>query len=687
MADGSSFFDNLKLPSANPQEALETVSRNYFKPLFDPARFEVRSEDYRDKGVDFDIEIIKDTGERKVYTNFRFIVQLKSTDTINVNTDGSISIQIETSNINYLLNHPMPAYYVLYHNPSGNFYFENLRDYTSSLAAKDENWKDQASHTLRFSRGLDNPAIDDIHSFTLQKGIMQRQLDEQTSLLAHSQHANDKIILDRDLNIISDAEIRKLVEKGGFALINKNRWADVIKLHRKSSGSMETSGLYNLVLGVASYHSGNMPDALSFLKAAKKKDASLQPELENVLNYFEAMTKYALGILGEKEYNEKMVSCSNSPTLAFYISLENTKNEYFRNCNLDNAFKIYEQRVRKIILDEKCPTGLKFSATLELLQIDGENINMEYVRNISRFNGLGLENMDMLYKAHHFLTWFHNAYQEWLSKIDEIMVFCTEDLKNGFLYQLASITKVRMNYHLLVISREVFLLDENPMLPQLEFKEGDSPFRDLLDQAAKAADYFRGISHIENLMVCLSLEYEMAHYINDATVYVPAMEQMEANVERYELNTLNAVLKRIKSEGAYHQTFLRMFDFEGHAQQKQVHLQRLELKAMDREEAADTDKDVTGLSIILLYPIGYFSFPQEKRETVYEILQISQEARPVFDYMFDNGIQAVANINYAPITAEGYIDRAPKAQTPEMWTNLYTVRKRFYQEKFYRINC
>ena len=46
-----------------------------------------REEVYRDKGVDLDIEL----KYNYKYTNFRFIVQLKATDAIEENSDGSYS--------------------------------------------------------------------------------------------------------------------------------------------------------------------------------------------------------------------------------------------------------------------------------------------------------------------------------------------------------------------------------------------------------------------------------------------------------------------------------------------------------------------------------------------------------------------------------------------------------------------
>ncbi|KUJ59513.1 hypothetical protein AR687_22865 [Flavobacteriaceae bacterium CRH] len=98
-------FDDINLPKVNPNEDLETISNNFFRPLFDVRKFEIRSETLRDKGIDFHIELKKEQSSGDwVYTNFRFAVQLKATESIEANADGSFSIQIYSSNINYLLN-------------------------------------------------------------------------------------------------------------------------------------------------------------------------------------------------------------------------------------------------------------------------------------------------------------------------------------------------------------------------------------------------------------------------------------------------------------------------------------------------------------------------------------------------------------------------------------------------------
>lgn len=685
MSESSRIIDKMRLPLSSPKEALETISRNHLLPLFDPKRFIVRSEDYRDKGVDFQIEVLEDYGGSNACTNFRFVIQLKATDSIQANRDGSFSLQIETANINYLLNHPMPAFYVFYHNPTGKFYYRELREFTSELFKKKKGWNDQASHAIRFSSLLDDPAIDEMHRQTMQRGALNRQLSVHQLMADHSPNPEDKIIIDRNLEMVTDHEIRNHIEKGGFMLIRDNRWADILKLHKKASGSLETSGLYNLVLGSANYYSGNMPTALTFLKEAKKKEDTLPPGLRGHINYFEAATKYALGILSEEQYAEQVKSCSDDSMLRLHVTLASAKKEYLENSPIKGAFQKFEAQVQKVMSDPLAPRTFQLSAKLELLQIEGENINMSYITNICHINAFGLGNPKLVHYASNFLLSFDHAYLKWTQNIMDIKVK-SKEISNEFLHQLACITQIRMNYHLLVISREIFLLEDSPMLPKIEFSEDDQPFRTMLEELKPAMDYFTAITHIENLTVCLSLEYEIANYIHDAPVYQKAMAKMEELVDAHELNVINVALKRIKANGPYHETFLKSFPLEKHALQKQVHFQRKELQSMDREELALDKGDLKGYDTIKLHPIGTFCFPRDKRNILYDLLNITSKAREIFDSMFSQSIQPVADINYTSVEQEGYIDIPKKSMTPEAWQNIYQIRKRFYEEKFYRVS-
>jgi hypothetical protein len=46
-----SILDEMDLPLNNPNEDLETISKNLLQPFFDVSKFEIRSETLRDKGI------------------------------------------------------------------------------------------------------------------------------------------------------------------------------------------------------------------------------------------------------------------------------------------------------------------------------------------------------------------------------------------------------------------------------------------------------------------------------------------------------------------------------------------------------------------------------------------------------------------------------------------------------------
>lgn len=274
-------LDEMDLPLANPNEELETVSNNFFKPLFDVSKFEIRS-DHRDKGIDFHIEI-KKAGK---HTNFRFAVQLKATDSLKVNSDGSTSLQLNTSNINYLLNTGMPAYYVLYSKYSNSFFYENLNDFVKSLSDRNLEWQKQGSHVLRFNKMLDSKGIDEMYNVSIKKGLLQRKINETLALQTSSVSSGDKILIDANLNVNTDAEIRRVMEAIGLNLVNEGRWKEILLVHKKASGNIASTSKYNLVLGIANYYSGNLIDALSFFKASLLTKSELSVDLHGYLSFF-----------------------------------------------------------------------------------------------------------------------------------------------------------------------------------------------------------------------------------------------------------------------------------------------------------------------------------------------------------------------------------------------------------------
>ena len=111
------------LPKRDDNSWIETKSDIAFrKAVSENREFIVRSEDSRDYGTDFQLEAT-DSG---TMTNVRVHVQLKGTRT-NPNADGSVSLQIKRTNLNYLAMQE-DSILVCYHVPSARLLVREVDD-------------------------------------------------------------------------------------------------------------------------------------------------------------------------------------------------------------------------------------------------------------------------------------------------------------------------------------------------------------------------------------------------------------------------------------------------------------------------------------------------------------------------------------------------------------------------------
>src|SRR5215510_7131021 len=98
-----------RLPKTDRNAELQQLSITALRAAFPADKFRFRDERFDDAGVDGSLELIIDRNS----TNLRSQVQLKSTGTFDPNHDGSVSVQVAVSNLNYLLNHHS-SIYILY---------------------------------------------------------------------------------------------------------------------------------------------------------------------------------------------------------------------------------------------------------------------------------------------------------------------------------------------------------------------------------------------------------------------------------------------------------------------------------------------------------------------------------------------------------------------------------------------
>lgn len=673
-------IDEMDLPLANSNIELETISRDNLKPLFKAENFIIRDEDVRDNGIDLTGELIINN---KV-TNFRFAIQLKATESSNFNKDGSFSLSLNTSNINYLLNNGMPAFYVLYSKSENVFYYENINAFVGNLNKKDANWNKQQSHVLRFTKKLNTESIHEIFDITKTRGLFQRKITEKHILLTSTiQNGKDRVHFDKDLNITDDTEIRNIIEDAGFELINKGKWIDIINFHKKASGNISTTSVYNLILGVSNYYSGNLIDAYSFLKKSTSLNNELSKDLKEYLSYFLLSTKYSLNFIDEKEYQNEIGQIDSNSFFYSYTKLEKIKYDYSQSTN--NPIDAYNQLINDInaiIINKKSDDNLRMCAKIESLFFQGSNNNMIFFQRISHINGhpILFSNEERIKEAKVFIE----EYQNWNKEYSKIESDALEK-KNYFNYYLSKINKIKIYYELDFMSN--FLITKTNETFISNGSDKTKSFNQLIGEVSEASQFYKQIGHIENLNVTLSLKYELLKYIKKEKEARKVEDEIRNNLEIYDLNEQKRRFEYLIDGGTKHELFIQFIDTI-HEKSKKLALklekEKIEMQEMDKSDLNRRKEKKGKFFQIHLFPIGYFEFPKEKTEKVYQILSISNEIQDVFKNMFGFVIP-IANIYYDPIIQEGHLDGKLADKGFESWKRIYQIRKDFFDNEFYRM--
>ena len=149
------------LPTAGRSGDLQELSIRAPLAALPVERFQFRDERKSDMGVDGSLEVKIDGHS----TNFWAQVQLKATDSPSTNADGSVSLRVEPSNVNYLLNGQSPLY-ILWIAPRNELRFLWARDERKRLDAINPKWMGQETITLRFVNLL-AAGLNEIHDRVL----------------------------------------------------------------------------------------------------------------------------------------------------------------------------------------------------------------------------------------------------------------------------------------------------------------------------------------------------------------------------------------------------------------------------------------------------------------------------------------------------------------------------------------
>lgn len=543
------FFGKLPLPSSSSKEDLETISRNKFSLLFSPTLFEIRQENQRDKGIDLTIEIKKDGS----YTNFRFAVQIKSTESIKPNKDGSISFPVEVSNINYLLNNGMPAYYVLYDHNSENFYLEDVNQVYYGLIKKHNPKNIPEKVKVKFSKLLSPVLITEIYDHTFDNGILLRQLN------SHLKFPNTKpakgIVIDGDNEVYSVEQNIAFINKFGFMLLNNADFDRVIEIEQRTHPRTEASATFNLVCGIAYFQRANLFKALELLKAAQHKSAEFTADIQSMLSYTLLHAKYLLGMISKLDFQQELSTLMNGDDLGSFLQVEKAYKVFVRREETDaDGLQTLYKTLHQIILKENDSNSLRVIAYAQILSAESKILINDLTMNFFQICG----RVNDLFKTNTYKQWDILA-KTFEKRLDSVIEFALSQ-KNFMAVSNLSSTKIDWIYEKTYIRH--LLKNWNKTAFDLD-KPLDKEDLDILLKYSvkldKIAETYEMLQHKENLILCLSRKYELLHFAGqkkDANLVAKRiLEIIEAN----DLNGLKAQYNELINGETSHEKFIQKF--------------------------------------------------------------------------------------------------------------------------------
>jgi len=167
MADDLDDFDEMPRRGLNHAIA-EKAEAAFQARLTESGRFISQRADRRDYGTDCQIEVV----DREQASNVRVHVQIKGTE-CPLNADGSLSIEVSRSNLNYLLMHPH-SFYVAYHIPTSSLRICPAETVVKQYDHAGKNWAHQQSLTVKFTEELTNVRLDRLATLARSAARMSR---------------------------------------------------------------------------------------------------------------------------------------------------------------------------------------------------------------------------------------------------------------------------------------------------------------------------------------------------------------------------------------------------------------------------------------------------------------------------------------------------------------------------------
>jgi hypothetical protein len=669
-------LNEMALPKSSRNQELEVISKRIFEPLFDVKRFILKSE-IIDNGIDYRCEI-KHNGN---VTGFCFNFQLKSKEKDEPLNNGTYSKSLESSNIQYLINNTHPAFYGFYIIESDAFYYESLDEFILNLKTNNSEWEKQQNHTLNFSKKLDKQAVDKIYEIALNRGILFRKINSSLYDRLAKSGLSSSIIIDFDNNVTDDNEIRNIIEKFGFELINQSNWNTVIELHNKTSNSILYSAKYYMIIGLAFYYQSDYLTSLKYLKDATKGKKDLIVEIQNHLIFIISSIKLLLFMINKEEYDNIISKLVPDKHISFHIQIDKAIETFKDKFYLTKNFRVeeFENCIETVISNPDASIHVKLRAKSELLIYEG-NIALEnYKKDVCQINACE----ESLFVNFEYRKQVNDKLQILFSNLEKRYSTLFEEIKIAnnqftFYYLLTYKQKYDFNKY---STFEILKLVNEPIL----INDYSKNYAAILINLDSCLAYFSKIGHIENQLFAKSIKYEFLHYLKKDQLANSLLNEIEEAVDLIEIKSLKNQVEFLKNGGTNHQMLQNLLDDKINNPKEKIEQMRKELVDLDNKEK-DLKIEKSEYYQITLFPIGNFYVPENNVNQLYKLLGIkSSKIKQRFKFMFELGIVPVVNTYVYPVKDEGPLLGQHEYKGLESYENMYNARKKFYENKFYRI--
>jgi hypothetical protein len=521
----------ISLPVSNPAEDMETISRNKLSLLFDPSLFEVRQELQRDKGIDLVIELKQDN----TYTNFRFVIQLKSTASAKVKKDQTISYPVDVANINYLLNYGMPAYYILYDHTGATFYIEPAHKVFQALIKKHHPEKHPKQFKITFSKTLTTETIKETYQETLENGLLLRRLNAHLNLpTVNTKQAG--ILIDDDNEVYSVEQNIEFVERYGLMLLNRSEFKRIVEIEQRTHPRTTASPIFNLVCGVAYFQQASLFKAIEFLKSAHNSAASFEPAIKSMLVYTYLQAKHLLGMMSEADFKKDISELMQTEQLGSFLELEKVYTLFTEdNEATETKIKTLHNKISTLISDDPDNTHLRIRAYSIILNIEEKqllhNLPLNFVMLCGRIPNL---KATKTYKKWKELDDLHSGRQR------SVLKYCL-DTHNFLAASNIAMDISEWNYQKLFIFFVLTNWDSQTLAVKGELSTEElSSLAEESKKIDKVIEGYEMLEHRENMIQALSFKYELLSFFGNKTDAEATLAYIKSLIEKYDLNALIA---------------------------------------------------------------------------------------------------------------------------------------------------